>query len=321
MRILAMLVVGMMLGCTRTPLTARPGSGPETPVPRDTAVVAKAAIPAHRLTPGEVRYIRHCAGCHGADARGGGAIGKALEVQPRSLRSAELLRNSDDELVVRILHGKNLPVPVDPKALPASEEEVSALVAHLRRLPTLSWGQVEAGERVYDSLCLTCHGIYGRGNGSLVSSLPVPPRDLSTPPYQQQVSDDDLLKLISEGKGAMPGSGDVLSLDDRKAVVTFVRLLSPGYELYDRYCVSCHGPRGQAPDPALMDALGFPSSQPPPPAFDRAYFQRHTDEQLRPKIIHMVKLNRIAMPHFAGELTAEQVREIVKYLRTLPPES
>lgn len=321
MRRLVILVVVMVLGCARTPLTARPGSGPETPVPKDTAVMTKAAIPAHRLTPGEVRYIRHCAGCHGADARGGGAIGQALEVHPRNLRSADLFRNSDDELVVRILHGKNLPVPVNPKALPSSEEEVSAILTHLRRLPTLSWGPIEAGERVYDSLCLTCHGIYGRGNGSLVSSLSVPPRDLSTPPYQQQVSDDDLLKLISEGKGAMPGSGDVLSLDDRKAVVAFVRLLSPGYELYDRYCVSCHGPRGQAPDPALMDALGFPSSQPPPPAFNRAYFQSHADEQLRPKIVHMMKLNRIAMPHFAGELTAEQVREVVQYLRTLPPES
>ena len=321
MGILVMLVVVLMVGCTSTPLTARLGGGPETPVPKDTGVVVKSAIPAHRLTPGEVRYIRHCAGCHGADARGGGAIGQALEVHPRNLRNAELLRNSDDELVVRILHGKNLPVPVDPKALPASAEEVSAIVAHMRRLPTLSWGQIEAGESVYDSLCLTCHGIYGRGNGSLVSSLPVPPRDLSTPPYQQQVSDDDLLTLISEGKGAMPGSGDVLSLDDRKAVVAFVRLLSPGYELYDRYCVSCHGPRGQAPDPALMEVLGFPSAQPPPPAFDRAYFQSQTDEQLRPKITHMMKLNRIAMPHFAGELTAEQAREVVQYLRTLPPES
>jgi cytochrome c5 len=108
----AMLVV-VMLFLPRAP--DRPGSGPETPVPKDTAVVAKAAIPAHRLTPGEVRYIRHCAGCHGADARGGGAIGKVLEVHPRNLRSAELLRNSDDELVVRILHGKNLPVPVTRK--------------------------------------------------------------------------------------------------------------------------------------------------------------------------------------------------------------
>ena len=321
MRILVMLVLVVMIGCSRTPLPSSPASGPSTPVPKDVTVVAKPAIAAHRLTKGEILYIRHCAGCHGADARGGGAVAKALEVQPSNLRSADLLRNSDDELIVRILHGKTLPVPVNPKAFPSSEEEVSEILVYLRRLPTLSWGQIEAGESVYDSLCLTCHGIYGRGDGSLTSTLPVPPRDLSTPPYQQQVSDDELLKIISEGKGAMPGSGDVLSLDDRKAVVAFIRVLSPGYELYDRYCVSCHGTKGRAPDPALLDALGFPSSQKMPPAFDRAYFQTHTDEQLRPKITHMLKLNRVAMPHFAGELTAEQVREIVIYLRTLSPAS
>ncbi len=321
MRILVMLVLVVMIGCSRTPLPSSPTSGPSTPVPKDVTVVAKPAIVAHRLTKGEILYIRHCAGCHGADARGNGAVAKALEVQPSNLRSADLLRNSDDELIVRILHGKTLSVPVNPKAFPSSEEEVSEILVYLRRLPTLSWGQIEAGESVYDSLCLTCHGIYGRGDGSLTSTLPVPPRDLSTPPYQQQVSDDELLKIISEGKGAMPGSGDVLSLDDRKAVVAFIRVLSPGYELYDRYCVSCHGTKGRAPDPALLDALGFPSSQKMPPAFDRAYFQTHTDEQLRPKITHMLKLNRVAMPHFAGELTAEQVREIVIYLRTLSPAS
>lgn len=321
MGILVMVVLVVMMGCSRTPLPSSPGSGPSTPVPKDVAVVAKPTIAAHRLTKGEILYIRHCAGCHGADARGNGLVGKALEIQPSNLRNAALLRNSDDELVVRILHGKTLPVPVNPKAWPSSEEEVSALLVYLRRLPTLSWAKIEAGESVYDSLCLTCHGIYGRGDGSLTSTLPVAPRDLSSPSYHQQVSDDELLKIISEGKGAMPGSGDVLSLDDRKDVVAFIRVLSPGYELYDRYCVSCHGTKGKAPDPALLSALGFPSSQKIPPAFDRAYFQKYTDEQLRPKVTHMLELSRVVMPHFAGELTAEQVREIVTYLRTLSPES
>ena len=315
------IVVLVMMGCSRTPLPSSPVSGPSTPVPKDVAVVAKPTIAAHRLTKGEVLYIRHCAGCHGADARGNGLVGKALEIQPSDLRTTNLLRNSDDELIVRILHGKTLPVPVNPKAWPSSEEDVSALLVYLRRLPTLSWGKIEAGESVYDSLCLTCHGIHGHGDGSLTSTLPVPPRDLSAPSYQKQVSDEELLKIISEGKGAMPGTGDVLSLDDRKDVVAFIRVLSPGYELYDRYCVSCHGTKGKAPDPALLAALGFPSSQKIPPAFDRAYFQQHTDEQLWPKIAHMLEMSRVVMPHFAGELTAEQVREIVTYLRTLSPTS
>jgi len=36
---------------------------------------------------------------------------------------------------------------------------------------------------------------------------------------------------------------------------------------------------------------------------------------------HMLTLNRAPMPHFAGELTADQVRQVLSYLRSLPPES
>lgn len=322
MRILMIVVaVVMMMGCSPTPPLVNAAGEASPSASKDAAGGAKPTIAAHRLTKGEVLYIRHCAGCHGADARGNGLVGKALEIQPTNLRSTALLRNSDEELIVRILHGKTLPVPVNPKAWPSSEADVNALLVYLRRLPTLSWGKIEAGESVYDSLCLTCHGIYGDGDGSLASTLPVSPGNLSAPSFQQKVSDEELLKIITEGKGAMPGTGDVLSLEDRKDVVTFIRVLSPGYELYDRYCVSCHGTKGKAPDPALLSALGFPASQKIPPSFDRAYFQKHTDEQLRPKVAHMLELSRVVMPHFAGELTAEQVREIVTYLRTLSPES
>jgi mono/diheme cytochrome c family protein len=243
-----------------------------------------------------------------------------LELQPRNLRRPELYQNTDAALVVRILHGKALPIPVRPEALPYTEADVNAIQAHLQRLPTLPWKKLKVGEGTYDSLCLSCHGIYGRGDGTLTSTLPTAPRDLSDPSFQNQVTDEELFLIISDGKGAMPGTADVLTVEDRKAVVAFVRLFSPGYELYDRYCVGCHGSRGQPPDPAFLEALGLPPAAEKTPTFDRSYFQTHTPEQVRTSIKHMLKLNRIAMPHFAGELTADQVQEIVIYLRSLPPE-
>jgi mono/diheme cytochrome c family protein len=36
---------------------------------------------------------------------------------------------------------------------------------------------------------------------------------------------------------------------------------------------------------------------------------------------HMLKENHVGMPHFAGELNAEQVRQILTYLRNLSPAS
>ncbi len=47
----------------------------------------------------------------------------------------------------------------------------------------------------------------------------------------------------------------------------------------------------------------------------------HTDEHLHVWVRHMLKENHVGMPHFAGELNAELVRQILTYLRTLPPAS
>jgi mono/diheme cytochrome c family protein len=115
----------------------------------------------------------------------------------------------------------------------------------------------------------------------------------------------------------MPGAVDVLSAEELRAVIAFVRLLSPGYELYDRFCAICHGPEGRPLDVNILgDALILKDM----PVFDQTYLRTHTDEQLRPWVRHMLKENRAVMPHFANELNGEEVRQILTYLRTLPPE-
>ncbi|MBI3300591.1 MAG: c-type cytochrome [Deltaproteobacteria bacterium] len=316
------LVLLLVAGCARAPLPARPGAGPNVHLPADQAVIIPVPPSPRRFTQGEVLYIRHCADCHGWTGHGDGPLAAVLETKPRNLRRAELFTgHSEAELVAWILHGKELAVPIDPTAVPHTEAEVTALLTHLQRLPTLSWEQIDAGEKVYDSLCAACHGIYGRGDGRAAATLPFPPRDLSTPPYQSQGSDEELLRIISEGKGAMPGAVDVLSAKELKAVVAFVRILSPGYELYDRFCAVCHGPDGRAPTVAPQDSFGFDLVFQRLPTFDEKYFRTHTTEQVRAEIQHMRKQSRTAMPHFAGELNAEEARQILTYLRTLPPES
>jgi mono/diheme cytochrome c family protein len=245
-----------------------------------------------------------------------------LEVHPRNLRQAGLFTDDTEAAwVKRILYGHAMPVSAQSSKVTPKEGEIDLIAAHLRRLPTLPWKQIGRGEAVYDSLCLSCHGVYGHGDGPLAKTLPAPPRDLVAPPYQQQVTDEALFQVISEGKGAMPGAADVLSVEDRKAVVAFVRLLTPGYEIYDRYCVACHGHRGQPASQEILELLGQAETWEQPPAFDEAFFRARTDEQLRKGITHMRTLNQVSMPHFAGELTAEQVRQVLSYLRTLPPES
>jgi mono/diheme cytochrome c family protein len=55
------------------------------------------------------------------------------------------------------------------------------------------------------------------------------------------MNDTDLIHTITNGKGTMPGAGDVLTAHEIRAVAAFLRVLSPGYELYDRFCACCHG--------------------------------------------------------------------------------
>jgi cytochrome c oxidase cbb3-type subunit 3 len=50
--------------------------------------------------------------------------------------------------------------------------------------------------------CATCHGKRGRGDGP--QSMMVKARDLSSPEWQASVSDEQLTKVIREGKDKMP---------------------------------------------------------------------------------------------------------------------
>lgn len=269
-----------------------------------------------RFSLGEVLYLRHCADCHGWEGRGDGPLAAILAAKPRDLRQQKELfaKNSDAQIIARILYGIPL-TTVSSAAPPYSEGESTALITYLRQLPTTNWEEVGRGKDVYDSLCAACHGLYGRGDGLAAHSLPVRSPDLTSPAYQQ-ISTDALIRSITNGKGAMPGAGDVLTAHEIKAVVSFLRILSPGYELYMRFCAHCHGFDGQPP-PASAEEILSTARQKSPPPFDISYFRVHTTEQIRRGIQHMRREPRPVMPHLARQLTAEETSEIVRYLRTL----
>lgn len=290
------------------------------------ALMAQTTAASRRFSEGEVLYVRNCADCHGWEGKGNGPVGQVLLKKPPSLRQPELFtRNTETELIARILLGKDLAVPLASEAVQDTEADVTSVLTYIRRLPTIPWETAASGQQVYDSLCVSCHGIYGRGDGLMSPSLVPQPRDLSEPTYQKSVSDEELFRVISEGRGAMPGVADVVSVEDRRAVIAFLRLLSPGFELYDRFCEVCHGSAGVPPEIAqqelFTELFGKTPAQKPMPVFDKEYLRTHSDEHLRGWVRHMLKQHRAVMPHFGGDLNAQQVRQILAYLRSLPPES
>jgi cytochrome c6 len=78
---------------------------------------------------GETLFKTKCAACHGPDGKGETAMGKANKL--RALGSADVQKQSDDDLAGIISNGKNK-MPAYGKSL--KPEQVKDLVAYIRSL-------------------------------------------------------------------------------------------------------------------------------------------------------------------------------------------
>ncbi len=96
---------------------------------------------------------------------------------------------------------------------------------------------VARGRALYTPRCAVCHGREGRGDGAIARYLDPAPRDFSSGVYKlrstatgELPTDDDLLRTLARGipGTAMPAwSG--LSLADRRALVAYLKTLSPRF--------------------------------------------------------------------------------------------
>lgn len=85
-------------------------------------------------------------------------------------------------------------------------------------------GNEAAGKEVYTKRCAGCHGADGSGNEKIAKIMdvtipPLPSKDV------QSLSDDDLKKVLVEGKGKMKPVKDLAAADVAN-VIAFVRSLA-----------------------------------------------------------------------------------------------
>ncbi|MBK9148501.1 MAG: cytochrome c [Flavobacteriales bacterium] len=81
------------------------------------------------------------------------------------------------------------------------------------------------GGKVFQSLCWTCHGMQGHGDGPNAAVLKVRPADLGSAVVQGQ-SNGALYWKITHGRGEMASYEQVLSREDRWALAHYIRTLA-----------------------------------------------------------------------------------------------
>jgi mono/diheme cytochrome c family protein len=217
------------------------------------------------------------------------------------------------------------------------------------------------GKAVYDRWCAACHGEDGRGNGPAANTMLPRPRDFTAARYQIRTTgtgelptDADILHVIDVGMPgtAMPGWQDVLSNEERLALVQYVKAFSPffasspapapltfgdapdssderiarGREVYELIeCNRCHGAagRGDGPSaPTLKDDAGFPVA-----AADLTKNWRFNGGGTTDDIYRRLRtgLDGTPMPSFsdlvdAGVVTDDDLWSLTHYVRSLSPE-
>ena len=119
-------------------------------------------------------------------------------------------------------------VPMDYVAYPLTgkDEKTAELAAKQFENPLRPTMAVLArGRKLFGDYCQTCHGVEGQGDGPIIGPglFPAPP-SLHTQ-AARQFKDGRIFHVITRGQNTMPSYADKITVEDRWAVIHFVRAL------------------------------------------------------------------------------------------------
>ncbi len=83
---------------------------------------------------------------------------------------------------------------------------------------------VARGEKVFRAWCACCHGAGARGDGA-VTKRGFPPPPTLFRPEARALRDGEILHVITHGRKDMPAHAGLVAVEDRWAVIRYVRTL------------------------------------------------------------------------------------------------
>jgi mono/diheme cytochrome c family protein len=158
-------------------------------------------------------YAQYCAGCHGPNGEGTGAISLALN-------SKGFLSRTDDALLYRLTAQGRPEQGMPAFASELSNAEINALVAFIRAWEATAPKVELERETLYARYCAFCHGATGEG-------APNVPVVLNSEDFLAAHDDNYLRRVIAQGHENMPPwseeQGGVMAAEQIDELVAFIR--------------------------------------------------------------------------------------------------
>lgn len=117
------------------------------------------------------------------------------------------------------------PLPVPARSIPVEGAAYIAAVGAPKNPVAADEISLARGKQLFETHCVMCHGIGGKGNGSVAAFFTQKkPADLTSAAVQQK-SDGAIFLTISNGFGFMPALNENFTARERWDIVNYVRTL------------------------------------------------------------------------------------------------
>ena len=80
---------------------------------------------------------------------------------------------------------------------------------------------MQRGRKVYETICIVCHGPQGQGDGPIIGRFPNPPSLQAD--RARALPDGQVFHIVTRGQGIMPSHGAQVLPDDRWRVILYLR--------------------------------------------------------------------------------------------------
>jgi cbb3-type cytochrome c oxidase subunit III len=176
-------------------------------------------------------YRSYCLVCHGIDGKSVGPVARNLNVKPTDL-SSERYQTRKVEDLATIIGGyrrhEESSMPNWGMVLSWTELlDIAAYIPKITQKDLKFKGDTRRGRVIFKRACVACHGKTGTGNGLLAHLIWISMTDFTKSESMKEVSDEDLINIIREGKGDyMPSWKGIFSDEEIADVASYVRMLA-----------------------------------------------------------------------------------------------